>query len=74
MRRTGFFRGFTGTAKPSNTPATVACTPDACTNAQVANASGSNRYQWLMPRCTSSVNTASGSSASNSHCRCRSLE
>ena len=37
--------GRTGTVKPSSTPATVACIPEACTRAQVAAASGSSRYQ-----------------------------
>ena len=34
----------TGTVKPSSTPATVACTPLACTSAQVATASGTSSH------------------------------
>ena len=63
----------TGTAKPSSTPATVACTPEAWTRAQVANANGSNSHQDLTRRCTSTVNTASGTSASSSGPTCRSV-
>ena len=35
----------TGTAKPSSTPATVACTPEACISTQVAMPSGSRMTQ-----------------------------
>src|SRR6476620_5894916 len=41
------FRALTGTAKPSSTPATVACTPEACTNDQTANANGNSSHQEL---------------------------
>ena len=50
----------TGTAKPSRTPATVACTPEACTSVHVAAASGSSSHHERTRRCTSTVNTASG--------------
>lgn len=56
----------TGTAKPSSTPATVACTPDACTSVQAAAASGSSSHHDRTRRCTSRVNAPSGSSAASS--------
>ena len=65
-------RARTGTANPRSTPATVACTPAAWTNHQVANANGSNAHQALIRRCTSRVNADSGSSASSNQIGCRS--
>ena len=38
-------RGLTGTTSPRSIPATVACTPDACTRPHVANARGSSSHQ-----------------------------
>ena len=44
--------------KPSNTPATVACTPEACTSAQATMASGTSNHQDVTRLCTSRVNSA----------------
>ena len=65
--------GSTGTVNPSSTPATVACTPDACTSTQVAAASGSSSHHDRTRRCTSSANSASGTSASSSGNGCSEL-
>ena len=59
-------RRITGTANPSSTPATVACTPDACISAQVTAASGSSNHQERIRRWTRTVNTANGISISAS--------
>lgn len=47
------FVAMTGTVKPRRTPATVAWTPEACTNAHVATPSGIRIHQerlWVSPR------------------------
>ena len=59
----------TGTTNPSSTPATVACTPEACTSAQAAKASGMSRYQARIRFCTSTAKRASGTRASSSMAR-----
>ena len=59
-------RRTTGTAKPSSTPATVACTPDSCTSTHVRAASGSSSHHDRTRRWTRTVNAPSGSSASSS--------
>ena len=66
VRAAGGLLRRTGTAKPSSTPATVACTPEACTNAQVAAARGSSSHQDRIRRCTATVNAANGISAASS--------
>ncbi|SKT57215.1 Uncharacterised protein [Mycobacteroides abscessus subsp. abscessus] len=58
--------------KPSSTPATVACTPEACTSAQVATASGTSNHHSRRRRCTASANNPSGTRASPSGPQCSS--
>jgi hypothetical protein len=60
----------TGTVKASRTPATVACTPEACTSAQVTTASGSSSHHDRTRRCTRTANTPSGSRAASSRPAC----
>ncbi len=63
----------TGTANPSSTPATVACTPEACTSPQVTTARGMSSHQDRMRRCTAQVNRPSGTSAPSRGSTCSSL-
>ena len=63
-RPSGPGRGRTGTVRANATPATVACTPDSCTNTQVARANGSStRHPARTRRFTSRANAPRGTSA-----------
>ena len=61
----------TGTVNASSTPATVACTPDAWTNAQVASASGSRTSAVAVRVWATSPKNASGTRASARYPMCR---
>ena len=53
-------RPSTGTVNPSTTPATVECTPLACTSPHVAIPSGTNSHQRPKPRWTANANSPCG--------------
>ena len=52
-----------GTSRPRATPAMVACTSDACTNAHAATPNGINNHHACIPQRTSTANTANGNRA-----------
>ena len=62
----------TGTMKPSRTPATVACTPEACTSVHTAKASGSSNHHDRTRRCTRTAKIPSGAMATRSGTTCSS--
>ena len=65
--------GRTGTTRARSTPATVACTPEAWTSAQVRAASGTRAHQRVIRCWTSQAKAASGASATSSGTGCSSL-